>query len=814
MSNEDVKFTVGAEDTGVEAALARVQESVSVAVDGMKEKLESLNETFAKIQGAFLAFTAVLAGGEAFKEMIGSSVDLVKESQALGRQFGISASDASVLKVALGSVFVSQDTLSAGAAKITIALKKNESAFTDLGVATRDQNGDFRSTMDIMQDTNARLLEFKEGVDRNVEGTKIYGRAWQEISPTLRLTAEAMEEARGKASELGLIVGQESVAQTTAYRKAMNGVHETLEGVGVVIGNALLPVLTSMGQWFSDVGPTVLNIFKASIVTVATVISEVKEIWVVEIDAIKGYFGLLVASVMTGARVINRALHADWEGVKTAWAEGTANVSAKSKAMTDEIQSDMAAATKSREDFFEHMAGDQTVIPKKTGGEASDGGDDRLKSQMAAMQAELAAERDHFEESQSLQGHFVEFSTAQEIDFWKSQLEIVTKGSGDAQRVQETIDKLQHEQRKTAHEAELADLKAQQSQYKNNLEAKLALAVDFANKISATEGANSPNAKKAQGDVLAIDRELDAQRLELAKINQAAMNNLSLSGIDIDEKSAQIKLANHQITDQEMLAQERQFEAQRLQIKMDGLMAEQALAEKNPQENVKMLADLEAQKLTLVEQYNQKLVAINLKSATDYTKDWAGVFKSMESGFQSVLAKFANGTASLGQTVKGLFVSIAQTVSGALEQMAAKQIATMLQAAATGNMIRMKQILADAYAAGAGAYAATAAIPFVGPELAPIAAAGAFAGTMAFGSSVSAEGGYDIGANINPIVQTHAKEMILPREHADTIRSLKNNGGGGGMSNTDHASRAMAKNFQRQTSILKRQIQRSASQFA
>lgn len=58
------------------------------------------------------------------------------------------------------------------------------------------------------------------------------------------------------------------------------------------------------------------------------------------------------------------------------------------------------------------------------------------------------------------------------------------------------------------------------------------------------------------------------------------------------------------------------------------------------------------------------------------------------------------------------------------------------------------------------------------------ASAGIVAGTAI--AEVSAEGGYDIPAGVNPVVQTHEQEMILPKEHANVIRGLARNGGAGG----------------------------------
>jgi hypothetical protein len=40
--------------------------------------------------------------------------------------------------------------------------------------------------------------------------------------------------------------------------------------------------------------------------------------------------------------------------------------------------------------------------------------------------------------------------------------------------------------------------------------------------------------------------------------------------------------------------------------------------------------------------------------------------------------------------------------------------------------------------------------------------------------------GYDIPRGINPMVQTHEEEMILPKQYANVIRGLAAGGGAGG----------------------------------
>ena len=42
----------------------------------------------------------------------------------------------------------------------------------------------------------------------------------------------------------------------------------------------------------------------------------------------------------------------------------------------------------------------------------------------------------------------------------------------------------------------------------------------------------------------------------------------------------------------------------------------------------------------------------------------------------------------------------------------------------------------------------------------------------------SAAGGWDIPAGINPLTQLHENEMVLPAEHAQTIREMAGQSGG------------------------------------
>lgn len=127
-------------------------------------------------------------------------------------------------------------------------------------------------------------------------------------------------------------------------------------------------------------------------------------------------------------------------------------------------------------------------------------------------------------------------------------------------------------------------------------------------------------------------------------------------------------------------------------------------------------------------------------------------------------AEVAGQAAQTGAVVAGETTKTMATSTGALARLAIK----------AGEAI--KSIMMYAWEAMAGAFKAMVSIPYIGPVLAVAAGASALAlvGGLA-GKIKSARGGYDIPAGVNPVTQLHEEEMVLPKQHANTIRALGKN---------------------------------------
>jgi lambda family phage tail tape measure protein len=156
-------------------------------------------------------------------------------------------------------------------------------------------------------------------------------------------------------------------------------------------------------------------------------------------------------------------------------------------------------------------------------------------------------------------------------------------------------------------------------------------------------------------------------------------------------------------------------------------------------------------------------------------------FEGMANGVSSSIAKTITHGDSLGESLANVAVSISENFIAAFIKIGIQKLLTDKVAAGAFAGTIAAQSQAMVAMAGLNAFASTAAIPLVGPAAAPAAAAAAtlsaevFAGLATAAATLSvasAAGGFDIPAGVNPLTQLHEKEMVLPAQHADTIRRL------------------------------------------
>lgn len=341
----------------------------------------------------------------------------------------------------------------------------------------------------------------------------------------------------------------------------------------------------------------------------------------------------------------------------------------------------------------------------------------------------------------------------------------------------------------------------------------------------ATVDAGSKTGLKLREKILTLEDQLSKQSTE-AKINQvAAWEKLDKHKLDMEKDAADQALANGQISQLQRLDLEIEFENRRYQIAYDALQERIALAEQDPTYSQSAIDKLKQQMAELGQGHEREQGKNKGKREQQRRKDAPSFSEMLQDGGKNVwqtaqdqmgqaFSAMLSRTQTFSQAMTGFFKSTGQAF---IQEMVTKPLMGMMQrmvqeSAIYKSIFGVKQSMeqagaaetvatktaetsavvgANATQAASGAAASQAAIPITGPTLAAAAMGAMFALVMGLvggggGSKTSttttripsAAGGWDIPAGINPLTQLHENEMVLPAEHAQTIREMAGQSGG------------------------------------
>lgn len=731
-----------------------------------------------KVNGALAMVTAGLAGGAAIKQSIDATKQLTDQADRLARVLGTNATEAATLGIALGDVYADTEQFTSAAGKLAQELRKNEDGLREMGLQTRNADGSLRPMRDLMLDSIKVVNGYKEGVDRNIAAQRVWGRSAEEFRYMLDLTNETIDAAREKQQALGLVVGVESVEATKAYKAAMNDVGDVVLGVQKAIGDALMPVLTQLATWFSDIGPAAVTTIRVAIGSLVAVFWGLQNAVQIAWDVIAGLIETLTAGLAGVATGFWKILTGDLQGGVAAFQGATEAIKATwEKRVTSMVQSSEQA----REKIFGLFTSDTPIASSgRKGGKSAAGlvKDGKDSSQMAAWEAELNALKQAHADKNAAEGTFYEFSKERERTFWQQKRELAAAGTRDAFAVQAKITGATLDLQKDAFEQRLAQLRREESETAQNFARKADLAKQELALIQQRYGAESKQAEDAQRRIQEIERQAQEQRRELRDIEISEAAAQGMHRVELERQRLQFMFDAGLADRAQVLRAEEEFEQQRFQIQQQALLARQAMLDpdKNPVEAARLKQEL----LEIEQQYQLRLNEIRQQAALENNRYALQGVQTMEQGLTRIFSQIGTQIRTMGQFVQSVFAMIGQTIIGILAQIAARWVAQNILMRVLGKATALGEISAQAGKAGAAGVASWAGAPWPINMGAPAFGAAMSAAAMAYAPMASAAGGFDIPAGVNPITQLHQREMVLPQPQADVIRDLAANGGAGG----------------------------------
>lgn len=518
-------------------------------------------------------------------------------------------------------------------------------------------------------------------------------------------------------------------------------------------------------------------------------------------QSIKFILAELAGWLVAIATTANKALRLDLSGAQAAWRQGASDM----RGMVSQHFDDLVDISQKGQDDINNVllgATKPAALPGNTAikptGISESSTTAKSASRLGDWDAKLAEMRDAYEKQKTEQGSFEEFGKSRERDYWKNILNTVKLSTDERRQVSTKYYTLERELRKAAFESEIAELRTQMNALREGSVERIQLAGEIAQKAGEKYGIESKEYKAALEEMsqMARARAKQQEQLDALALDRTRAHQMGL--IDLERVRIEESAALGDITEAQKLAALGKLKDQEFQIELQAATERAAL----------LIDDV-----VTYQQAMDKILEIKRKHELDKTKVEADIkvankkekddqFAPFEKAFEKSINGIIAGTTTLRQAMRNLTQSIALEFANMGVKMAVHWAANQLRmtlAAAAGAQARvgietaasaqsialgatasLKNIMNNAYSAASAAYQAVVGIPVVGPFLAPVAAGVAFAATAAFGGSVaSAEGGYDIPAGMNPMTQLHEREMVLPKQQADTIRDMANGSGGG-----------------------------------
>lgn len=745
MADNRAEIIVDGNAQGWRRTMQEVAESARAGASNVESTFGRLGGVAEMIQSRFAAIAAVVAGGAIFSDAVNQAKEFTEQSVDLGNALGLSATQAGLLKSALAEENVEISAFVGAGQRLSQTLRTNESALNAVGLSTRDVAGNLRPLNELTVEAIELVGEYKAGTDRAVAANVLFGKGFELTGDLAKVNSELIADVTARQRELGGVVTEESVAAFEAFDRAGKDVTAVLDALQRTIGNAVMPVLAEMGNWFVSIGPSAVSVVKVAIGGLAAAFHGLTTGVLVVWETINAFVYSVAEPLVGVSEAMVMAMEGKFEAagnrisgissnIDSAWSGAFERVSAKATQTSERLRALFSTGTELPPVEVTGKTANGLITPEKP--QTKKAQED--PSLMQYYEAALAAEKRLVAEKDGLR----EYTKRQELAFWQTLLqEADLKGS----------DRL-------AIERKVSDL------------------------------------------IVGISRQEAQQRTELDAEAVRARDALAMGRIDAERAAAQTALALGQIDKAQMLALEEDFERRRYEIQRAALEERLRLLEADPTNNPVELARIKNQLLEIEQQHQIRMGQIqgqqqiegqsglfgdigasfsqNMNSMLIQAQTWqqamAGVFAGVRDAFlQNVVFRpmqdYIAGLARM-LAVKLGFVSQEQAI-----QAAGSSATTSIKAAEAGAVVS-----ANAAEAASGAAASQAPIPIVGPAL----AVAAFAATMALamgamGNIKSAAGGYDIPKGINPLTQLHEEEMVLPKSISNPLREMIAGGGGG-----------------------------------
>lgn len=242
----NIFIKIGAKWDEVEKATAAVDK----AMVKIGDKFQKVGKDLSIMGGAITAAMGLI---------IVKTANLGDQFYDLSQRTGIAVETLSSFKLAadksgtsIGGFATGMKGLSRAMADAASGGKESKEAFDAVGVSATDSAGKLRPLDQVMLDVADRFAAMENGAEKNALALKLFGKSGMDLIPMLNLGRKGLEENIEQMKKFG-IVTTEDARLGDAFNDAMTELQAATGGLTRVIGNALIPAMTSLATKAADI---------------------------------------------------------------------------------------------------------------------------------------------------------------------------------------------------------------------------------------------------------------------------------------------------------------------------------------------------------------------------------------------------------------------------------------------------------------------------------------------------------------------------------------------------------------------------------
>lgn len=313
-------YDIDADDSKLSSTLDGSDKKVKDFGDGMSSTSEKLSSGLNKVAAGF----AVAGAGLTLisKNATDFAIEAVKNAKALGREIGVSTTEASRLTAAFGRMGIASDSaqqmfgifakqivastessesnrLAFDKLKLQIedtqrqilattneikkhgdktgelniklkalnntlasqkeAMNQSGDAFAKLGINTRDATGKQKDFNTLLFEVADKFKNMPNGIDKTALSMQLFGRSGKDMVKVLNLGSDGIKDLEDKADKLGLTLSVDTIGKINNLIISQKNLKEQTDALKISVGTATAPVLTAFNTELNSVLQTLIG---------------------------------------------------------------------------------------------------------------------------------------------------------------------------------------------------------------------------------------------------------------------------------------------------------------------------------------------------------------------------------------------------------------------------------------------------------------------------------------------------------------------------------------------------------------------------